>query len=276
MSRDLISVKTRQEFREYFVSTSLATIDDAFRAEGLKADASYQPRVGGQRRALVEQYYHSVDWRRASGVGSVLRVFETVLVELDLQVSAGGANTSCAREQGIALRMWLMRDGIKEDGGRLVLPGQDAIHETLEGIDSPELQRQIDRIRLSIEADPGLAIGTAKELVETVCKTILLERGLEPGHDWDIGRLVKEARQTLSLLPSDIHDGAKGAESIKRLLNNLGSVLNSVAELRNLYGTGHGKHGKATGVHPRHARLAVGAAATLATFLLETHEARAQ
>lgn len=28
------------------------------------------------------------------------------------------------------------------------------------------------------------------------------------------------------------------------------------------------------GVHPRHTRLAVGAAATLATFVFETHEAR--
>jgi len=44
-----------------------------------------------------------------------------------------------------------------------------------------------------------------------------------------------------------------------------------LAELRGLYGTGHGKHGKASGLSPRHAKLAVGAAATLTTFLFETH-----
>ena len=68
---------------------------------------------------------------------------------------------------------------------------------------------------------------------------------------------------------------AKGTETIQRLLSNLGAVAQGLSELRNLYGTGHGKHGKAKGLFARHARLAVGAAATLATFLLETHEDRA-
>jgi hypothetical protein len=42
-------------------------------------------------------------------------------------------------------------------------------------------------------------------------------------------------------------------------------------ELRGSYGTGHGPDGRARGLHGRHARLAVGMASTLATFLLETH-----
>lgn len=45
-----------------------------------------------------------------------------------------------------------------------------------------------------------------------------------------------------------------------------------VAELRNLYGTGHGKDKKRTGLNERHARLTVGAGVTLLTFLLETFE----
>lgn len=125
-----------------------------------------------------------------------------------------------------------------------------------------------------METDPGLAIGTAKELVETVCKTILTERGVAVESGWDMPRLVKETRQALTLLPPDVDDSAKGADAVKRVLSNLGSIVSGLAELRNLYGTGHGKHGKAKGVQPRHARLAVGAAAALSTFLFETHEAR--
>jgi hypothetical protein len=46
------------------------------------------------------------------------------------------------------------------------------------------------------------------------------------------------------------------------------------AELRNAYGTGHGRSGSTvSGLHPRHARLVVGASATLASFLYETYEA---
>ena len=58
---------------------------------------------------------------------------------------------------------------------------------------------------------------------------------------------------------------------IRRMLSNLNQVSQGIAELRNLYGTGHGRDGRFIGLKPRHAKLAVGAAATLGTFLLETH-----
>ena len=54
-------------------------------------------------------------------------------------------------------------------------------------------------------------------------------------------------------------------------MSNLTSVAQGVTELRNLYGSGHGRDGRWKGVKPRHARLTVGAAAALATFLVETH-----
>lgn len=68
-----------------------------------------------------------------------------------------------------------------------------------------------------------------------------------------------------------VHEAARGADVIKRLLSNLSTIGNGLAELRGLYGTGHGKHGSATGLGTRHAKLAVGAAATLTVFLFETH-----
>lgn len=274
MPHDLISPRTRQEFREYFVGTTLATIGDAFGAEALEPDSNYSPPFSGQRRTLVEQYYHSIAWRRQEQVAPVLRVFETVLIELDLRVSAGDANSGWARDKAASLRKWLARDGITEVEGRLVLPGHASLHDALASIDAPELQRQIDRMRSSVDSDPALAIGTAKELVETVCKTILSERGVQVDPNWDVPRLVKETRGCLALMPSDINDSSRGAESIRRVLSNLGAIVSGIAELRGLYGTGHGRHGRARAVHPRHARLVVGAAATLATFLYETHEAR--
>ena len=58
---------------------------------------------------------------------------------------------------------------------------------------------------------------------------------------------------------------------MRKLLANLGVVVQSLGEVRNLYGTGHGRTHKKQVMQPRHARLAAGAATTLATFLLETH-----
>ena len=123
----------------------------------------------------------------------------------------------------------------------------------------------------SIDTDPSLAIGTAKELIETYCKTILADRGKPVAEPLDVPALVKATLKELQLVPEDVQDAPSGTGVIKRLLNNLGCIANSLAELRNLYGTGHGKHGNARGLGARHAKLAVGAAATLVSFLFDTH-----
>jgi hypothetical protein len=76
------------------------------------------------------------------------------------------------------------------------------------------------------------------------------------------------------LVPDGIKDEVKGAKSVKAILGNLSTIVQGLAELRNLYGTGHGKEGSTKGLAARHAKLAVGAAITLADFLFDTHENR--
>ncbi|WP_062065788.1 abortive infection family protein [Cellvibrio sp. OA-2007] len=140
--------------------------------------------------------------------------------------------------------------------------------------DASYVNAQITRMESAVDNDPGLAIGTAKELVETVCKTILEERGITLDGNLELPKLVKQTAAELKLTPSDIPDEVKASDSIKRLLKNLADITYGVAELRNSYGTGHGKNAKSRGLSSRHAKLAVGAASTLAIFLVETHGER--
>ena len=135
------------------------------------------------------------------------------------------------------------------------------------------IARQITRMEVSIDADPDLAIGTAKELVETVCRTILTARAVEAANTLDLAQLVKLTAKELKLTPADIPDGDAAADSLRRLLGSLGMITQSLAEIRNKFGTGHGKAANARGLEPRHAKLAVGAAAALALFLQEAHQA---
>lgn len=156
--------------------------------------------------------------------------------------------------------------------GAPALPAMDAAKATATKLGSDYLNTQIARMQLAIDTDPELAIGTAKEFVETVCKTILAERAVSAVEGEDFPKLVRLACKTLKLLPDDIPENAKAADTIKRLLSNLATISQGLAELRNPYGTGHGKMAKSKGLKARHARLAVGAAATLGSFLFETHE----
>jgi hypothetical protein len=154
------------------------------------------------------------------------------------------------------------------------VPGVIAAKDTLSGTDVGYVSQQITRMETAVNQDPELAIGTAKELVETCCKSILSEASVNYSKGDDLPKLVKSTVKLLELTPNDIPDRAKAAETIKRLLSNLASITQGVAELRNHYGTGHGKVSVNKGLQPRHAKLAVGAASTLAVFLAETNKDR--
>ena len=190
--------------------------------------------------------------------------------------AAFGRDPDYARSEFGRLTKALRRDGFEYKDGRLVSVGRSQPHleEVAARYDLPALHRQIDRMTGAVDSDPDLAIGTAKEIVETTCKTILRERNVDVDPGWDVPELVKAVRKALKLLPDDIPDRAKGVQTIRRLLSNLGTVGQGIAELRNLYGTGHGKDGQQRQLPPRLARLAAGSAATLAVFLLETHATR--
>lgn len=138
--------------------------------------------------------------------------------------------------------------------------------------DETYLKEQISRIEKSILTDPELAIGTSKELLETCCKTILVEAGYTDLEKLNIQKLTKATLSQLQLVPEGVNDESKGSNVIKRILQNLGAIGNGLAELRGLYGTGHGKNGKFSGLSQRHAKLAAGASITLSTFLFETNE----
>lgn len=272
---ELISKKTRLELREYFVGTTLSEISNEFDSADVPFDGDYSPNTSGQRRSLVEQYYHAIDWTRWADVRKFLTVYENVLASLEDHAENGQEWAANAFK---SLKKWIERDGFSYATGKLTAVGKhhalEHISDAVRPFDLPELHRQIQRMQAAVEDDPALAIGTAKELVESVCKTILEQRQISFPEDADIGQLVKEARKALGLIPESIPNSAKGAESIRRLLSNLGNVAQGLGELRNLYGTGHGKGGAVKGLYPRHARLAVGTAATLSTFLFETHTER--
>ena len=148
----------------------------------------------------------------------------------------------------------------------------DHLKETATIFDARHLAEQISRAEKAVQSDPALAIGTAKEIIETCCKTILAERGKTLPGTPDIPELTKATLKELKLVPDGIDQAARGSDVLKRILRSLGSIGNDLAELRGLYGTGHGKHGATEPLSPRHAKLAVGTASTFATFLFDTHK----
>ena len=138
------------------------------------------------------------------------------------------------------------------------------------------MQREISRINEAIETDPALAIGTAKDLVESCCKAILDEMCIPVEKTDDLPTLSKKMCRELGLLPDGISTEAKEAEIIRRTLSNLTAITKGIAELRGLYGSGHGRDGKHRGLQPRHARLAAASAIAFVDFVTETYLQKSQ
>ena len=275
---DLISKKTRALFQDYFTSlTTLRVISNYFDNHNIEeVQLPSEIAFTSVRRAKVEAYCHNIDWSEPIQIRKILNVYEEVLV--DLIDSIQDYRRDIEIDWLEKLQKFLLRDGYKFENNKLNPVGQVANFEDLQNatdlLDKTHFQEHIDRIKKSIVDDPSLAIGSTKELVEATLKTILTQLEVLIDKNDDIPKLLKKTQKALEIVPDDIDDAVKGAEMIKILLSNLGSVVIKLTELRNLYGTGHGKENKRNGLSERHAKLAVGAGITLSTFLLETFEYR--
>ncbi len=155
--------------------------------------------------------------------------------------------------------------------GTAALP---AVRSARETFNADYILRQITRMEAGVETDPALAIGTAKELVESTCKAILEARSVPTSGREDMPELVRLVTRELRLAPGDVGAESRDPDTVRRILGSLGTLAGGVSELRNAYGTGHGRSPSASGLGPRHARLATGSASTLAVFLWETHGER--
>ncbi len=270
---DIVSPATRRAFQESYVGWSiLREISNDFDDVGVRK-GTLQPdeAISGERRTLVEQYYRSVDWSSPSQVRRVLDAFELHLLRLQ---------EHGAKDQFEKLIRFLTRDKLLYKDDKIVFSTPEVVMDDLVdrelGLDVSQLRINIARIRDAVEEDPDLAIGSSKELVEATCKTILADRGVAFPSDADIPKLVFLVADNLRLVAANVTDEKKGVQSIKRVLGSLSNIVQGLAELRNLYGSGHGKSPGQAGLSARHARLCAGSAATLAMFLMETAKSRSE
>lgn len=139
---------------------------------------------------------------------------------------------------------------------------------------SDYMKQQIETLFISREENPTEAIGKSKELIESCCKTILEENGLKYNKRWTVPQLVSTTMKCLQITKSEINADLPAGETIKQVLGSLASIAGGIAELRNPYGTGHGKSDSFHGLSVRHAKLAVGSSATLVEYLWDAHEWR--
>lgn len=129
-----------------------------------------------------------------------------------------------------------------------------------EEFSSEYISKQLDLMLKEQSANPTLAIGMAKELIESCCKTILDGLSISYTKNDDIPDLTKKVNDNIKLLPINISTSDSVYESYKQVLGNLKQIPYKLAEIRNKYGSGHGKTGTFIELDEACAKLAVGCA----------------
>ena len=137
---------------------------------------------------------------------------------------------------------------------------------------SEYMSRQIELMVSMQSTNPTNAIGMAKELIESCCKTILDDLGIAWSKNDDVPQLTSKTLDVLNLLPANIQETDQGADAIKAVLGNLRSIPSKLAEIRNPFGSGHGKSASFQGLEERHAKLAVGSSITFVDFIWSTYD----
>ncbi|MEM4987236.1 abortive infection family protein [Collimonas sp. H4R21] len=129
-----------------------------------------------------------------------------------------------------------------------------------------DLQKAHDRLL----HDPAGAITSARSMLESAIKWIHHQKQEEqPSKDASTGRRLKDC---LKLLGGAENDFDK--PGIRIMVSGMETAVNGLDAARNAMSDGHGKSPDAPPANPRIARLVVGLATTVTTFLLATYESR--
>ena len=136
--------------------------------------------------------------------------------------------------------------------------------------DSEYINAQIQLMITMQEKNPTESIGKAKELIESCCKTIIESNGEIIKDSINMGQLVKQTLSSLNIPDKGVAMDLEEEKIVKQITGSLNGLSSGIVELRNHYGSGHGRSARFNGLTKRHAELSVGASITLVRYLWDT------
>jgi hypothetical protein len=147
------------------------------------------------------------------------------------------------------------------------VPSEQSITQRLKRFDTVSVHFAWQKALERKDHDPEGAITLSRTILESVCKHILDDIGIEYDKDKiELHQLYKMTAKELNLSP-DQHS----EQIFKQILSGCSAIVNGLGSVRNRFGDAHGQGKQPVKPAPRHAELAVNLAGTMAMFLVETY-----
>jgi hypothetical protein len=155
-----------------------------------------------------------------------------------------------------------MSGGYVDDGSSA--PSK-SLAELIKGRDIPAIDTEFNRALSNVNSEPREAVSAACNILESIFKTYISDEHLTMPKKQDLQNVWKVVRADLGFDPSLVQD-----DDLKKVLSGILSIVDGIGAFRTHASSAHGEGRKVYKLKPRHARLAIHSAHTLALFVLET------
>jgi len=158
---------------------------------------------------------------------------------------------------------------IDEDTPLFPMPGAREVAELSGGDYITKLVSTLER---SVYSNPNLSFDLAKSLIESVCKTILNDRGHEFDRNINFPTLTRTTLEQLQIVPDEYAEAAAVKQCFDKTLDGFLKIFSGIGELRNKEGlASHGKDAYTPMLDPLQAQLMARAADAVVNFLYKSH-----
>lgn len=201
---------------------------------------------------------------------------------MEMQITEGSFWTPAGTESLVErfenekakIRETLAKDGLTFSRGGLISKGGSiptlSLDESVKKHGLSSVDDEIKRALAMIETDPHAAAQYAGNVLEASLKAYLDHKSVAYKSSYALADLWKISAAEMGLRAADLDN-----DDLKKIVSGLHSIVSGVAHLRNAKSAAHGKseeQRKGITLKPRHARLAIHAAHTVAAYVLELIE----
>jgi hypothetical protein len=155
-----------------------------------------------------------------------------------------------------------IKGGIISDG---TSASSRSLSEFIKGRDIPSIEAEFNRALENVNSEPREAVSAACNILESIFKVYIADEGLPKPLKQDLQNVWKVVRGDLGFDTKLVQDN-----DLKRVLSGILSIVDGIGAFRTHASSAHGEGRKLYKLKPRHARLAINSAHTIALFVLET------
>lgn len=177
------------------------------------------------------------------------------------------------QELKVKLKSVLERCNLTYLTGGIISDGSSApsrsLSDLIKGRDIPSIESEFNRALENVNSEPREAVSAACNILESIFKVYIDDENLPLPQKQDLQSVWKVVRADLGFDTKLVQD-----DDLKKVLSGILSIVDGIGAFRTHASSAHGEGRKLYNIKPRHARLAIHSAHTIALFVLETWDER--